>query len=93
MVGIGPGDWRELTLRAAEALEAAEVIVGYTLYVDLVRPHLPGKDFRATGMQGEAERCLELLDGLRADVAPGSAGSDKLEAARDALKRILQAER
>ena len=67
VVGIGPGDWRELTLRAAEALEAAEVIVGYTLYVDLVRPHLPGKDFRATGMRGEAERCrlaLELARGV-----------------------------
>ena len=71
MVGIGPGDWRELTLRAAEALEAAEVIVGYTLYVDLVRPHLPGKDFRATGMRGEAERCRLALELTRAgrDVA------------------------
>ena len=71
MVGIGPGDWRELTLRAAEALEAAEVIVGYTLYVDLVRPHLPGKDFRATGMRGEAERCRLALELARAgrDVA------------------------
>ena len=48
---------------------------------------------RSRTVEGEAERCLELLDGLRADVAPGSAGSDKLEAARDALKRILQAER
>ena len=79
MVGIGPGDWRELTLRAMEALEAAEVIVGYTLYVDLVRPHLPGKDFRATGMRGEAERCRLALDLARegrdvAVICSGDAG-------------------
>lgn len=61
MVGLGPGDWRETTPRAARALEQAEVIVGYTRYVDLIRPRFPDKDFRATGMRGEAERCALAL--------------------------------
>lgn len=79
VVGIGPGDWRELTLRAVETLQAADVIVGYTLYVDLLRPHLPDKDFRATGMRGEVERCrlaLELASTGRtvAVVCSGDAG-------------------
>lgn len=79
VVGIGPGDWRELTLRAVETLEAADVIVGYTLYVDLVRPHLPEKDFRATGMRGEAERCRLALELARegkkvAVICSGDAG-------------------
>ena len=79
VVGIGPGDWRELTLRAVEALEAADVIVGYTLYVELIRPRLPGKEFRATGMRGEVERCklaLELARSGRsvAVICSGDAG-------------------
>ena len=61
MVGIGPGDIGEMTRRAAEALAASEVIVGYRAYVDLVRPHFPDKEYRATGMRGEVERCRLAL--------------------------------
>lgn len=61
MVGIGPGDCRELTLRAVEALEACEVIVGYSLYADLVRPRFPDKEYRTTPMRAEAERCRLAL--------------------------------
>ena len=48
---------------------------------------------RSRTVEGEAERCLGLLDGLETEFLPGSAGSDRLAAAREALKRILQAER
>ena len=57
MVGIGPGDYRDMTLRAADALAAADVIVGYTVYVDLIRAHFPGKEFLSTPMRREEERC------------------------------------
>ena len=68
-----------MTLRAAEALENADTIVGYVLYVDMIRDRFPGKDFRATGMRGEVERCklaLELArEGRRvAVVCGGDAG-------------------
>lgn len=33
------------------------MIVGYTVYVDLVRDHFPGKRFLTTPMTQEAERC------------------------------------
>ena len=55
MVGLGPGDWREMTLRADEALRAADAIVGYALYVELIRERYPGKDFHTTAMRGEVE--------------------------------------
>ena len=61
-MGIGPGDYREMTLRAEQALRDCDVIVGYTLYVDLVRQHFPGKEFRATPMRREAERCDIALE-------------------------------
>ena len=36
VVGIGPGDGRYLTEAARAAIEEADVICGYTLYVDLL---------------------------------------------------------
>ena len=43
-VGIGPGDYSHMTLEAVRVLEHCDVIVGYTVYVDLVREHFPGKE-------------------------------------------------
>ena len=57
VVGIGPGNYEEMTIRAAEALRSADVIIGYTVYVDLVREHFPGKEFLTTPMTKEVERC------------------------------------
>ena len=34
VVGIGPGDYEEMTVKAVNALNACDVIVGYTVYVD-----------------------------------------------------------
>ena len=44
VVGIGPGDYNEMTVRAVNALNACDVIVGYHVYVDLVKEHFPGKE-------------------------------------------------
>lgn len=56
-VGIGPGDSRHMTQEAREVLESCQVIVGYTVYVDLVREHFPGKEFLTTPMRQEEVRC------------------------------------
>ena len=56
-VGIGPGDYSHMTLEAVRVLEHCDVIVGYTVYVDLVREHFPGKEFLTTPMRREEERC------------------------------------
>lgn len=57
VVGIGPGAYEEMTIQAAEALKNSQVIVGYTVYVDLVKEHFPGKRFLTTSMRQEVERC------------------------------------
>lgn len=57
VVGIGPGSYEEMTLRAVRTLEQCQVIVGYTVYVDLVRGHFPDKEFLTTPMRREVERC------------------------------------
>ena len=45
VVGIGPGNEENMTLRAKQALESAQVIVGYQVYVNLVKERFPGKEF------------------------------------------------
>lgn len=62
VVGIGPGKYEGLTFEAENALKEAEIIVGYTAYVDLIKPHFPEKEYYATGMMGEVERCRAALD-------------------------------
>ncbi len=57
IVGIGPGEEQFFTGQAKKALESSDVIIGYTVYVDLVKPLFPNKEYRTTGMTKEIERC------------------------------------
>ncbi len=57
VVGIGPGEYEQMTVKAAQALADCDVIVGYTVYVDLVREHFAGKEFLTTPMRKETQRC------------------------------------
>ena len=57
VVGIGPGSYEGMTGAAATALEKSDVIVGYTVYIDLVKDHFPGKSFLTTPMRKEVDRC------------------------------------
>lgn len=58
VVGIGPGAYEKMTIEAVEALKKSDVIIGYTVYVDLVREHFPGKVFLTTPMKKEVDRCV-----------------------------------
>ncbi len=61
VIGTGPGDLNRMTVEAQEALAAAEVVVGYKSYLELVAPLLGGKEIVSTGMMKEVERCQEAL--------------------------------
>ncbi len=65
VVGIGPGDYDNMTVRADRALEHSQVIVGYSVYVDLVKGRYPDKEYRTTAMTQEADRCRLALDMAR----------------------------
>ena len=62
VVGLGPGNARFLTAQAQAALQAADVLCGYTVYVDLVRPLYPDKEVYTTGMTKELDRCRWALE-------------------------------
>lgn len=56
MVGIGPGARNEISQRALDALKDSETIVGYKLYVDLVKDIVGNKQIIASAMRKEIER-------------------------------------
>lgn len=58
VIGIGPGEYEQMTIRAANALNSCDLIVGYTVYVDLVKEHFSDKEFLTTPMRKETERCV-----------------------------------
>jgi len=57
IVGMGPGDRKKETIEVEEILNSCDVIVGYTLYVDLIREHYPQKEYVSTPMRQEIKRC------------------------------------
>ncbi|MDD7204147.1 MAG: cobalamin biosynthesis protein, partial [Coriobacteriaceae bacterium] len=66
VVGIGPGGGSDLTRRAYEALESCDVIVGYTVYTDLLEKEFPDKEMLTTPMRREVERCKIALERAQA---------------------------
>ena len=62
VVGLGPGDASMLTWQARAALAASDVLCGYTVYVELVKPLFPEKETYTTAMRGEMERCRWALE-------------------------------
>ena len=62
VVGIGPGNYENMTIRADRALQDSQVIVGYHVYVDLVKDRYPEKEYITTAMTREADRCRMALE-------------------------------
>ena len=57
VVGFGPGDKIYLTGQAKDAIENSDVVVGYSLYAELLKKIYPDKVYITTGMKQEIERC------------------------------------
>lgn len=57
IIGIGPGSEKMLTQEAVQALEEADVIIGYTVYVKLLEKRFAEKPMLATPMRQETKRC------------------------------------
>ena len=57
VTGLGPGAADQMTIRAKKVLEKCPVIIGYTVYIDLIREKFPDKIFLSTPMRREADRC------------------------------------
>ena len=62
VVGIGPGNADDMTVRARRILESCDIIAGYKTYIDLVRNDFSDKEFYENGMRGEIERCEKCVE-------------------------------
>ena len=76
VVGFGPGGKEDMTLRAVHAIESADIVTGYTTYVKLLQEFFPDKEYKATGMMKEVDRCRMAIEDAMAgkDVAMISSG-------------------
>ena len=62
VIGIGPGGQDFMTLQAMQALKDSDIIIGYPVYTDLVKPIFPDKEYLTTPMKQEVERCRMAVD-------------------------------
>ena len=62
IVGLGPGAYEQMTLEAINALAESNPIVGYTVYIDLIKDYFKGKDYLTTPMKKEEDRCRMALE-------------------------------
>jgi precorrin-3B C17-methyltransferase len=93
-VGLGPGHAEGMTQRAHAALSAAEHIVGYTTYVDLLPDEITAgaDDIYDTPMCGEVSRTEEAIDRALAgnDVAIIGSGDPNVYALAGLALEILE---
>ena len=66
VVGIGPGNFDDMTPRARKAIENASVVAGYKTYINLIEPLLEGKEVIGTGMTQEIDRCKAAVEAAAA---------------------------
>ena len=62
VIGIGPGARADLTLRAWDALQQADCIIGYEKYIQHVREWLPTASCLSSGITEEVTRCQMAID-------------------------------
>jgi precorrin-3B C17-methyltransferase len=93
-VGLGPGEPDGMTGRARSALFAAEHIVGYTTYIDLLPDEITedADDLYQTPMCGEVSRTEEAIDRALAgnDVAIVGSGDPNVYALAGLALEIIE---
>lgn len=72
-VGFGPGGYEHMTAKAIDVIKNADVITGYTTYVEMLKKFFPDKEYVATPMTKEMDRCRMAVD-LAAEGKTGSNG-------------------
>ncbi|AGI48177.1 precorrin-3 methyltransferase [Thermoplasmatales archaeon BRNA1] len=62
VVGFGPGSYEDMTVRAVEAIKGADIVTGYTTYIKILKEFFPEKEYKATGMMKEVDRCRMAIE-------------------------------
>ncbi len=79
VVGFGSGNRQGMTLEAETAIRNSTLVVGYTVYVQILKNWFPEKEYAVTGMKQEKERvCLALNEAQNQNVSLICSGDAEL---------------
>lgn len=67
VVGFGPGGYEHMTAKAIEVIRKADVVTGYTTYVNILKEYFPDKQYLATPMMQEVKRCEMAVEEAKKD--------------------------
>ena len=67
VVGFGPGGYEHMTSKAIDVIEKADVVTGYTTYVNILKEYFPDKTYIATPMMQEVKRCEMAVEEAQKD--------------------------
>ena len=62
IVGFGCGSREGMTIEAEKAIWHSDLVVGYTVYTELLREYFPEKEFYSTAMRQEKQRVEYALE-------------------------------
>lgn len=62
IVGFGAGNYEGMTVEAIRAIEKSDLIVGYTVYAELIQKYFPEKIYYSTPMRQERDRVIYALE-------------------------------
>ena len=58
IVGMGPGNYEQMTVEAVKKIEESDIVIGYTVYTNLIKNIWPDKNCISTPMTKEYDRCV-----------------------------------
>jgi len=62
VVGIGPGNMENMSIRAVEVIKSSDCVIGYKTYINLIKELVEGKEVISSGMRSEIERASLALE-------------------------------
>ncbi len=62
MVGIGPGNMENMSIRAVEVIKSSDCVIGYKTYINLIKELVEDKEVISSGMRSEIERASLAIE-------------------------------
>lgn len=92
VVGFGPGSRGDMTQRAVDAILGADVVTGYTTYTKILKEFFPEKEYKATGMMKEVDRCRMAVEDAMSgmNVAMVSSGDSGIYGMTGLIYQLVQ---
>jgi precorrin-3B C17-methyltransferase len=62
VVGIGPGNLENMSIRAVEVIKSSDCVIGYKTYINLIKDLIEGKEVINSGMRAEIDRASLAIE-------------------------------